>query len=256
MLLLARGNTALDGVWFDGNRSQDSGGGLYFSGGGTVRVTRSAFTRNTAGRVGGGADFSQSSSLTVTDSLFADNMAAGNGGGVSFSNASGTELAYSTITRNHSGARGGGVLLGTGLKFGANLLVGNTDTSEASDPDCVNTTGGAAVSTGYNVVSQAGSGGCRLSGDLTGNLIGTTAPMTRVAMAGKAMPFSAPQPGNPAINRVPFCLRADGQVERFDQLRTVRPGEDGVEDACTSGAIEGTVDFIYMDGLDPGYPGE
>lgn len=257
MLLLPRGNTTLDGVWFDGNRSEDNGGGLYFSGGGTVHITRSAFTRNTAGRDGGGADFSQSSSLAVTDSLFADNVAARYGGGAAFSIANGTELAYSTITRNHAGGRGGGILLAPGTKLGANLVVANTDAGiPASDPDCVITTTGAAVSTGYNIISQAGSGGCRLSGDLTGNLIGATAVMTRIALAGKAMPYSAPQPGNPAINRVAFCRRADGQVERFDQLRNARPGEDGTEDACTSGAIEGAADLIFIDGLDPGYPGE
>jgi hypothetical protein len=39
-------------------------------------------------------------------------------------------------------------------------------------------------------------------------------------------------------------------------IAAVGRAEDGVEDACTSGAIEGVSDLIHADCLDADYPGE
>lgn len=256
MLLLPHGYGTIDNVWFDDNRADRDGGGLHLtSDGDDVRITRSAFTRNTSGAGGGGAHLAQGNPVVLRDSLFADNTAANDGGGIALSNSRDVEIAYTTFTANRSGRRGGGIAADSNTVLSAILSSGNTDAGGAnSSPDCVIFNSGVAISKGYNVVANAPS--CNLSGDLTGNLIGVAAPMSRVTLLGRTMPWSAPQPSNPAVNHAPSCLLASGLVEVFDQFGVERPGEDGDADNCTSGAIEGASDLIYADGLDLGYPGE
>jgi CSLREA domain-containing protein len=257
MLLITDGHTTIDNDWFDGNSADAEGGGLYLtSDGSTVRITRSAFTRNAAGGDGGGAELAQGDPLVVRDSLFADNTAAGFGGGLALSNSGDVEVAYTTFTGNHTDrSSGGGIVADRNTVLSAILSSGNTDAGGAgiSSPDCAISGSGAAISRGYNVIANAP--GCLLSGDLTGNLIGVAAPMSRVTVLGRTMPWSAPQPSNPAVDHAPLCLLGNGLVEVFDQFGVERPGEDGDADNCTSGAIEGTSDLIYADGLDPDYPG-
>lgn len=255
LLLFPRGHTTIDDVWFDGNAADGDGGGLYLiSDGGNVRITRSAFTRNTAGGGGGGAFLAQGDPLVVRDSLFADNHAGDFGGGLATSNSRDVEIAYSTFTANRTDrSAGGGLAVDRNAVLSAILSSGNRDTgTDNSSPDCAVVGAGAAVSSGYNVIADAPS--CPLSGDLTGNLVGVAAPMSRVALLGRPMPWSAPQPGNPAVDHAPLCRHASGLVEAADQLGGGRPGED--DDACTSGAIEGASDLVFADGADSDYPGE
>lgn len=257
MLLLPVGYTTIDNVWFDRNDADKDGGGLYaIQDGGNVRIARSAFTRNASIGSGGGALLAQGRRLVLHDSLFADNTAGGVGGGLALSNTSGAEIAYSTFVANHTDYRsGGGIAADHNTVLTAILSSGNTDAGDANtSPDCAIVGSGAAISKGHNVIANGP--GCLLSGDLTGNVIGVAAPMARVTMLGRPMPWSAPQPGNPALNHSPLCLTASALVEVFDQFGDDRPGEDGHEDACTSGAIEGMSDLIHADGLDATYPGE
>lgn len=261
MFLRAIGNTTIDQVWFDGNTTNGYGGGLFFidssSNHATVRITRSAFTRNTAEEAGGGAHLSQGDPLTVSNCLFADNVSGGMGAGVRFSNSRNAELAFSTITRNRSLTRGGGFAGDNSAVFSAVISANNRDAGTgATNPDCYVGTGLSVPSGGYNVIGVAGTGGCPMSGDTTGNQIGVAAPLSVVAMAGRPLPYVGVQPGNPALEAIPrdSCVLADARFEMTDQFSRERPG--GATTLCTSGAVEGLSDLIFADGLSTGYVGD
>lgn len=255
------GNTTIDQVWFDGNATSGYGGGLFFidssSSGATVRITRSAFTRNSSARDGGGGYFGQGDPLTVSNCLFADNVSGGIGAGLRFSNSREAELAYSTITRNRSATRGGGFAGDGDAVFTGVVSAGNRDAGVGgTSPDCDAGTGQSVPSGGYNVIGVAGSSGCAMSGDTTGNQIGVAAPLSVVAMAGNALPYVGVQPGNPALESIPRddCVLADARFEASDQFGRDRPGS--LSSTCTGGAVEGVSDLIFADGIDDRYVGE
>jgi len=259
--LRPRGESTLDQVWVDGNRSAANGGGLYSIDGSflgaTVRITRSAFTRNESGLDGGGAYLAQGRPITVSNTLFADNRTAVNGGGLHMSNTTAGELSFITLTNNWAGGRGGGIVPDGSVVLGAILSAGNRDGGgESSRPDCYvpNT---PALSSGYNIIGDAGTVGCPMAGDLTGNLVGVAAPLAVAAVLEGGMPSSAAQPGNPAIDAIPrfSCMHVDGRLEINDQIRRPRPGSDPAR-RCTSGAIEGPSDLIFAHGIDASYAGE
>ncbi|WP_386066191.1 choice-of-anchor Q domain-containing protein [Tahibacter sp. UC22_41] len=257
MRLRPIGHTTLDQVWFDGNTTGGHGGGLFlidsFSRA-TTRITRSAFTRNSAVDNGGGAYFGQGERLSVNASLFADNRSSGgSGGGVCFSNSDAAELAFSTITRNRSARQGGG-FSGDGVALLSGVLMAG-NSADLSHADCHVGTGLSVPSGGYNLVGQNTSP-CPMSGDTTGNLVGVSAPLSVVAMAGRPLPYVGAQPGNPAVDSVPHydCLVADGRFETQDLTGAARPGVYTA--ACTIGAVEGVSDLLFADGIGDGYVGE
>ena len=73
-------------------------------------------------------------------------------------------------------------------------------------------------------------------------------------MAGSDIPYAAPKTGSIAVGAVPAtrCRRGSGRYEANDQLDLARP----VNSTCTIGAIEGTSDLIFANGLDDSYAGE
>jgi CSLREA domain-containing protein len=256
MRLRPIGHTTLDQIWFDGNATAGYGGGLFlidsFSRA-TTRITRSAFTRNSAVGNGGGAYFGQGERLSVNASLFADNRSGGSGGGVCFSNSDAAELAFSTVTRNHAVRQGGG-FSGDGVALLSGVLMAGNST-DLSYADCYAGTGLSVPSGGYNLVGQ-GASACTMSGDTTGNLVGVSAPLSVVALAGRPLPYVGVQPGNPALESVPRydCVVGDGRFEPHDLTGAARPGADAA--SCTIGAVEGVSDLLFADGIGDGYVGE
>ncbi len=258
MRLRAVGETTLDQVWFDRNRTTGYGGGLHFidSSQAVGRITRSAFTRNESVEDGGGALMSQGDPLTVSNVLFADNISGGSGAGVSFSNSNTAELAYSTITRNRSLTRGGGFEGDGAAVLTGVVSSGNSDAGGPTYPDCSMGTGASIPSGGYNVIGVAGTGGCLMSGDTTGNQIGVAAPLSVVAMAGGKLPYVGAQPGNPALESIPRddCMLADARFEMTDMHGHERPGPES--STCTAGAVEGLSDLVFADAFGVEYAGE
>jgi CSLREA domain-containing protein len=245
----------IDRVWFDRNTSGSSGGGLHvLQGSGPVRITRSAFTRNYAKRDGGGLSLGQGKNMSVSSSLFADNVADDAGGGIDAYNTAGrVEVSWSTVTRNYAGTQGGGFYLHGNEIIGSLIVADNLSGHAFSAHDCLTGPDGA-VSSGYNLIGAVSMARCLLTGDPTGNVIGTPVTLSSVSMAGTDIPYATPQPGSIAVGAVSAtrCKRGAGLYERDDQLDHVRP----VNDTCTVGAIEGTSDLIFADGLDDGYAGE
>ncbi|MEO8672557.1 MAG: choice-of-anchor Q domain-containing protein [Tahibacter sp.] len=244
----------IDRVWFDRNASGFGGGGLHvLQGSGAVRITRSAFTRNVAVSDGGGLNLGQGKNMSVSSSLFADNHAGGNGGGIDISTSSNVELAWSTVTGNVAANQGGGFSISGGVALGGMIVTGNRDGNSTHAPDCSTKTAGT-ISTGYNLIGAVSLGDCVLTGDTTGNQIGVAINLSPVSKANAEMPYATPQPGSIALGAAPVsrCKRAKGQYQHTDQLDHARP----LNNACTIGAIEGSSDLIFADGLDGGYAGE
>lgn len=248
----------IDRVWFDRNSSGFSGGGLHVlqgSGSGAVRITRSAFTRNYAVRDAGGLSLGQGTDISVSNSLIADNVADSNGGGLDVYNTGWVkiELSWLTITGNYAGSQGGGMVLRGGETVGSVLVTGNSNGSSTSAPDCLTLQEGP-TSSGYNLIGAVGAANCVFTGDTTGNQIGVAINLSQVSMAGSDIPYAAPKPGSIAVGAVPAsrCRRGSGRYEHNDQLDLARP----VNNTCTIGAIEGTSDLIFANGLDDSYAGE
>jgi hypothetical protein len=103
------GTLTISNSTFSGNSAggTSSGGGVYTTDGGTVNVTDSTFSGNSA--VFGGGIYNQNSSTTVTNSTFSDNSAAfgGGGGGINNDNRSTLTVTNSTFSGNSGGAGGG-----------------------------------------------------------------------------------------------------------------------------------------------------
>lgn len=133
------GNLSLNGVTVsngcaDGNPSSDPaahGGGLYVRSGGTVTITNSTFSNNTARYFGGGLN-NGGGTLTISDSTISNNTAVttgSSGGGGGLYNSGTTTITGSTFSGNSaaSGYGGGGVLTRDGtVDVSGSSFSGNT----------------------------------------------------------------------------------------------------------------------------------
>ena len=109
-----------------GNTASYEGGGIY-NNGGTMTVTDSTISGNTAGSNGGGGIFNYSGTMTVADSIISDNTASSGGGGIT--NAGTMTVTDSTISGNStgSGGSGGGIFNYSGTMTVADSIIsGNT----------------------------------------------------------------------------------------------------------------------------------
>jgi predicted outer membrane repeat protein len=104
--------------------------------GGTLTVTNSTFSGNSAGAYGGGI-YNNGGTLTVTNSTFSGNSAPGGyGGGIA--NYAGTVTATnSTFSGNSAGASGGGI-----YNNGGSVTITNSTFSGNSAPNAANGGGG------------------------------------------------------------------------------------------------------------------
>ncbi|RIK26371.1 MAG: hypothetical protein DCC54_07320, partial [Anaerolineae bacterium] len=108
----AAGNLTLDGLTVRHGRCNDScttnpynGGGIYNEGG-TLTVTNSALSGNSADN-GGGGIYNYSGTVTVTNSALSNNS-AGYGGGIYSDNYSTVTVTNSTISGNNATSTNGG----------------------------------------------------------------------------------------------------------------------------------------------------
>lgn len=96
---------------FQGNISEDSGGGLYFNNDTEATINGCSFISNVAGYIGGGLTANSGVSCMATNCIFSGNTAAENGGGIALtSTVIGATFANCLFTGNHAVNAGGGVL--------------------------------------------------------------------------------------------------------------------------------------------------
>jgi hypothetical protein len=245
---------------FDNNQATGGDGGAIGSVAGQLVVNWSRFTGNTAATTGG-AISCYDQVLAVINSAFVGNSSGGPGGGI----YSGCGLSVMNATFDGNSApgavTGGGAIAQIGPRSGTltfitaagnsagfggalyndgagnnSLSVGNSLLATNPGGNCA----GVIGSNGYNLSSDTFCGGAFTAvGD--GNNLGLA--LQPLGAYGGPTPTRPPQPGNPAIDRVPPA----GCGFPADQRGATRP----VNGACDSGAVEvgGIVDGIYADGF-------
>lgn len=246
---------------FSGNHAQSGEGGAIWSLRGETGISRSEFIDNVAAATGGAVSCHESAYLAVHDSAFRGNRAAAGGGAIRSTCAlmvDNSSFSANAVTGTggggaihqddpaHAGMVRASTLAGNSASYGGGisavqggvqtLYVGMSILAANAGGNCA----GVLGSNGYNLSSDTHCGGVFTGkGDLNdvalalqpwGNHGGPTASLP-------------PQPGNPAIDRVPIA--ACGVAA--DQRGALRPAGS----ACDSGAVElgGIVDLIFADGF-------
>jgi hypothetical protein len=209
----------------------NNGGGI--SNGGTVTVTRTTVTGNTAGDSAGGIGVGHSGSLTLQDSTVSNNS-AGNGGGIqNFNESSTVTMTSTTVSGNHAtSGNGGGIRNLATLNATGSTISGNTATGTGGGITYIGTVALTNVTIASNSTGINNSGGTltlknaligsNTSGDCTGSIpsadynlasdatcTGFTQPHDRTDVApliaalgdyGGQTQTHAPLPGSPAID--------------------------------------------------------
>ena len=113
VFLVGKGVTAkLSSLTISGGSVSFGGGGVFIAAGGTLAVTDSVITDNSAAELGGG--IYDNGALTITDdSVISDNSAA-EGGGVCGSSGATVSVTNSTVSSNKATEGGGGIAVSTG----------------------------------------------------------------------------------------------------------------------------------------------
>ena len=176
------------GGWLDQDPKSTGGAGIYNDGGGTLTLTNSTVSGNTASGGGGifnnggtltlanstvsenwallGGGIKNSGPLTLTNSTVSGNTASGGGGGIN--NSGPLTLTNSTVSGNAGGYSGGIYNAGTATLTNSTVS-GNTAevsggggiwslgtlalTNSLVDGDCVTGLGATTTSNGYNIES-------------------------------------------------------------------------------------------------------
>lgn len=190
-------NVTLTDCAVENNQTTGIGGGLY-NVGGTLTVSGSTVSGNTAGLGGGIANGGAPSVLNVTNSTVSGNTSNGLGGGGIFASGAMT-IRSSTITDNR--AVGDGVNSGIGggianytteaVSLGNTIVAGNF---AATAPDFRDT----LTSLGYNLIGNTA--GTFIQGTTTGNILNQNAQLMPFNFYGGTTQTHALLSGSPAIN--------------------------------------------------------
>ncbi|MDA2921329.1 hypothetical protein MYX76_17860, partial [Desulfobacterota bacterium AH_259_B03_O07] len=179
------------------------GGGI-LKRGGTMLITGSTISNNTAGEQGGGIR-NIFSDITIINGTISGNSAGDGGGGI-YNDPFGIEtpdlatvdlnnvtIAFNTADSDGDGVGdGGGIFnaIGGTINFSNTIIAGNSDTT--SDPDCF----GELDSFGFNLI-QTVSQDCPIVGDTTGNLIGVNPLLGSLTNNGGSTETHALSPNSP-----------------------------------------------------------
>jgi CSLREA domain-containing protein len=251
------------------NQAPELGGGLCTGGAGSIRMaitdtvvmnnranvgagvfasnyflaTRSAIYSNFA--TNGGGVYAQGRAV-FDDSTVANNYAVRNGGGIYADPLSTVHLNSSTVAGNSArtgwpgpGIGGGVYISGTAAVSATNslLAMNNNNPMQIAPSDCT----GTLISEGYNFIGS--NGGCTITGDPTGNHVGTNYPFSLDPMVYSfgttpgIPPGFTPKPGSPLIDMAENvgCISGTGLYFLFvDQIGHYRAANG----RCDIGAIE------------------
>ena len=251
------GGLTLTNVILSGNSATNQGGGI--ANNATLTLTNVTLSNNSAGYGGGILNFS-SGNLTLTNVTLRDNRATDEGGGIyntgtaTLTNAtlsgnkttalgtgegggiwtggSGTlRLVFSTLTGN-SALRGGGIrITGGTTNLKGVILSGNNAINPTNGPECQ----GSLTSQGFNLIWSTA--GCSFTSDPAGtDIVDQSADLAPLANNGGAVQTHLPNPGSPALDKVPAasCTDLGNNPVATDARGVARPqGSD-----CDIGAVE------------------
>ena len=232
-LYLSAGTTGtVTSCTFTGNvaNGTSGSGGAVFNNGGTLTVTGSLFTANSAKRAGGAIEAAGASTTTLANANFSGNTAAsrpGNGGAFHITGTGSATVNGGTVSGNTAANEGGGFWNGTGtMTLSAVTFTGNTaqgDSTATGGPvggGAVYNDGGTLLATNLTATGNAatgfrGSGGALMSsggtmtvtgGTFSGNTAnragagiesaGATTTLTNVTVRNNDIPAASARPGN------------------------------------------------------------
>lgn len=229
------------------------GGGLSFENNGTLTLSNTTFSGNTAAGDRGGGIFFETGVAFITNCTFFDNTSAGtgtdDGGGGGVDNATGSmTIINSTFVKNTvttAGSIGAAIRGATGgtdsLKIKNTLFVDN-DVAGANQNCGFKAGANNPVSQGYNLSNDA-SCTAKFFTDAT-DQNGVAGSIVALALAdnGGPTPTLLPTDGGPAIDAIPSasCTDKNGAALTEDQRGSARPEDsdgDGTA-ACEIGAVE------------------
>ena len=214
--LLNLGTLTLTNTTVSGNTAGTDGGGIYNSGGGTLVITASTLSgnsANSAGRNGGG--IFNASAATLTNVTVSGNSANSGGGGVF--NSGGTATLLNVTLGENSAPIGGGISNPAGTVTLTNTLVANSTGGNCS----------GAISSGGNNLDSGSTCAFAGAGDLSNRdpLLGV------LANNGGATQTRALSAGSPAID-----AGSNAACPATDQRGVARPFPAGGN--CDIGAFE------------------
>jgi predicted outer membrane repeat protein len=219
------GNLTLGSDTLSGNANPSgNGGALANAFGGSITVTDSTFSGNSAS--GGGAIYNNGGPLEISDSTFAGNSATLAGGALN--NAGSAALAATTFSGNSAEANGGGAIATSGT-----LSIGTSIVAASTGGDC---SGTITTDNGYNIADD---GTCGLS--TSSNDLPSTNPLldpNGLQSNGGTTETIALDTGSPAIARVPA---ADCQTTDQRAINRVDPCDVGAYE--TNSVIVQTLNF-------------
>ena len=198
------GTLALETVAVEGNRATDGGG--IFNAGGSLTVTATTVSSNSASKEGGGVFNGAGGTLKITNSTISGNIAGSAGGGFRYG-ASGSVVVEGSTISNNRAATGGGVSGATGSFTIVNTIVaGNPEGGNCAIP-------GTASSLGHNLADD---GTCGLSGP--SDLTVINARLGRLQDYGGPTKTHGLGEGSPAID-----AGGDASAPPMDQRGVARP---------------------------------
>src|ERR1035437_7396101 len=234
-----RGTLTVTDSTFSGNSASEFYGGGIYNAGGTLTVTNSTFSGNSAsagGAIGGGGGL-----VTVTNSTFSGNSSS-DGGGAIYYNLGGLTLTTTTFSGSAI-ANEGTTLNVTNSTFSGGGIENTSGSVTVINSILATETGGNCSGTiidgGYNISND---GTCGFTGTnvTTGQPIGDTVnpPLFTAGLQnnGGPTPTIALQPDSPAIAAIPISHQCPATDQRGDP----RPNPEGPATACDIGAFEYT----------------
>ncbi|MCX7791115.1 MAG: CSLREA domain-containing protein [Chloroflexaceae bacterium] len=180
------GTLTVSNSTFSGN-SAGSGGGIVNLSSGTLTVINSTFSGNSA-NFGGGID-NAGGTVTVTNSTFSGNSANVRGGGIYNNPGSTLTVTNSTFSGNGATNGGGGVFVNGGNATLRNTIIANSTGSG----DCIGTLSG----TNNNNLIEDNGNACGLTNGVNGNSVGQDPSLGALIGSPAYFPLTA---GSPAIN--------------------------------------------------------
>lgn len=239
MSIAASTVVALNNVTISNGNVTGGGGGI--SNSGTLTLTDSTISGNTATLDGGGISSSSTATLIISNSTISGNTARGNGGGINPVNTRTVYLSFVTITGNTADFDNDGLGSGGGVNRSGggtttirnSIITGNSDTG-GSFGDCFGITWQGTNLVGDTAAARGCTGASNTIAGASSTVIDTT-----LASNGGLTQTHLLAAGSPALNVIipANCTTVVAAVSvTTDQRSAPRPQATN----CDAGAVEGS----------------